>query len=333
MTNNELLRLLDAFSNEDKPFIKRFLVSRISREKSKKNWWIANELEKFISNFSGLSKIVDIKNNDLDSHWHKILELPKNPRNNESLVTLIPHNVLKHEMILSPETEERIVEIENEFIARMRLAKYNLQPKRKILLYGAPWCWKTLWAERIAWTVWLPLIKVNFDSLISSYLWQTASNLRTVFQICNEMPCVLLLDECDIIAKSRIAKNDVWEMSRIVNILLTLLDEYNADGMIIATTNLEDHLDKALYRRFDDIVEFQKPSRQEVEELLRFYTSGLKLDKDIVWDKLLTKLEGNSHAIISAISNNASKKSILDNRKTISNLDFEMAIRELYRIK
>jgi AAA+ superfamily predicted ATPase len=100
-----------------------------------------------------------------------------------------------------------------------------------------------------------------------------------------------LLDECDIIAKSRISKNDVGEMARIVNILLTLLDEYKADGMIIATTNLEDHLDKALYRRFDDIVELSKPARKEVEKLLKFYVSGIGVSKEIDWDKLLTKLE------------------------------------------
>lgn len=145
------------------------------------------------------------------------------------------------------------------------------------------------------------------------------------------MPCVLLLDECDIIAKSRVLKNDVGEMARIVNILLTLLDEYKSDGMIIATTNLEDHLDKALYRRFDDIVELQKPARKEVESLLKFYVSGLKVDKNINWDKLVTKLEGSSHAVISSISNNAAKKSILDNRKSINNLDFELAVKELYR--
>lgn len=332
MTNNDILKLLDAISTWDNLAIKRFLSKKMTQEKIKKNGWISNELEKFINNFSTVTKIVDIKNNDLDSYWQKVLELPKNPRSNESLVTLIPHNILKHEMVLSPEIEERILKIEKEFIARARLAKYNLQPKRKILLYWTPWCWKTLWAERIAWSVWLPLIKVNFDSLISSFLWQTASNLRSVFQICEEVKCVLLLDECDIIAKSRVLKNDVWEMARIVNILLTLLDEYKSDGMIIATTNLEDHLDKALYRRFDDIVELKKPSRSEVEQLLKFYLSWLKLEKNIDWEVLLTKLEGKSHAVISTISNNAAKNSILDNRKTINNNDFELAIKELFRI-
>lgn len=111
------------------------MSKKINEEKVKKNGGISIELEKFVNNFSTITKIVDIRNNDLDSYGQKVLELPKNPRSNESLVTLIPHNILKHEMILSPEIEERILKIEKEFIARARLAKHNLQPKRKILLY------------------------------------------------------------------------------------------------------------------------------------------------------------------------------------------------------
>lgn len=95
-----------------------------------------------------------------------------------------------------------------------------MKPKKKILLHGAPGCGKTLSAERIAWNLGLPLLKVRFDSLISSYFGESASNLRLVFDYCKKEPVVLLLDECDFIAKSRIATQDVGEVPRIVNMLL-----------------------------------------------------------------------------------------------------------------
>lgn len=107
-------------------------------------------------------------------------------------------------------------------------------------------------AERIAWNLGLPLLKVRFDSLLSSYFGESASNLRMVFDYCKNEPVVLLLDECDFIAKSRTTAQDVGEVPRIVNMLLTLLDEYDAPGLVIATTNLKVSLDEALFRRFDD---------------------------------------------------------------------------------
>ena len=90
-------------------------------------------------------------------------------------------------------------------------------------------------AKRLAWNVGLPLLKVRFDALISSYFGESASNLRSVFETAKERPCVLLLDECDFIARSRTNTKDIGEASRIVNSLLTLMEEYDAPGLLIAT--------------------------------------------------------------------------------------------------
>lgn len=125
-------------------------------------------------------------------------------------------------------------------------------------------------AERIAWNLGLPLLKVRFDSLLSSYFGESASNLRMVFDYCKNEPVVLLLDECDFIAKSRTTTQDVGEVPRIVNMLLTLLDEYDAPGLVIATTNLKVSLDEALFRRFDDVIEMALPGKIERKRLLIF---------------------------------------------------------------
>src|SRR5207245_1496677 len=82
---------------------------------------------------------------------------------------------------------------------------------------------------------------------------EPAANLRSVFQAAKERHCVLLLDECDFIARSRTNTKDIGEASRIVNSLLTLMEEYDAPGLLVATTNIEDSLDPALFRRFDEV--------------------------------------------------------------------------------
>jgi SpoVK/Ycf46/Vps4 family AAA+-type ATPase len=146
---------------------------------------------------------------------------------------------------------------------------YGLRPRRTILLYGPPGCGKSLGAKRIAWNIGLPLMKVRFDVLISSYFGESATNLRTIFMAAKEVPCVLLLDECDFIARSRTNTKDIGEASRIVNSLLQLMEEYEAPGLLVATTNVESSLDSALFRRFDDVFLVPLPGPYEIEKLLR----------------------------------------------------------------
>src|SRR5947208_546416 len=179
-------------------------------------------------------------------------ELPLSRRHGESLATFVKAELLEHHMVLPAETEERFVRIEREYAARERLGVYGLRPRKTILLYGPPGCGKSLGAKRLAWNTGLPLMKVRFDALISSYFGESATNLRSIFEAAKGEPCVLLLDECDFIARSRINTRDIGEASRIVNSLLQFMEEYDAPGLLVATTNIESSLDSALFRRFDE---------------------------------------------------------------------------------
>lgn len=189
----------------------------------------------------------------------------------------IDRDELRHEMILPIETENKIRRIEKEFAAKERLAHHGLQYRQKVLIYGAPGCGKSMSAERIAWNLGLPFLKVRFDVIISSFLGETASNLSRLIDGIKNYPCVLLFDEIDVVGKTRTNAHDVEEMHRVVNILLTLLEEYNSKGILIATTNIENALDQALFRRFDDIIEIPKPSKDEILRLIKMTLSSVKV--------------------------------------------------------
>ena len=149
-----------------------------------------------------------------------------------------------------------------------------------------------------------------------------------VFDYCKSEPVVLLLDECDFIAKSRVATQDVGEVPRIVNMLLTLLDEYDAPGLVLATTNLKISLDEALFRRFDDVIEMPMPGKLERKRLLEMTLSAIPVSPDVDIDQISNQLEEYSAANIVLIAQRAAKIGILAGCKKVCNEHFVKALEE-----
>jgi SpoVK/Ycf46/Vps4 family AAA+-type ATPase len=258
-------------------------------------------------------------------------ELPLSRRHGELLATVIPREALEHHMVLPTATEERFARIEREYAARERLGAYGLRPRKTILLYGPPGCGKSLGAKRLAWNTGLPLLKVRFDALISSYFGESAANLRSVFIAAKERPCVLLLDECDFIARSRVNSKDIGEASRIVNSLLQLMEEYDAPGLLVATTNVESSLDEALFRRFDDVFQVPLPGPEEVEKLLRMTLSAVQVSERIAWKCVVDKLAGASAAMVVKAAQDAAKATVLGGQKIVTESHLKSAVAELKR--
>lgn len=266
-----------------------------------------------------------------DENRKALAELPTSRRHGESLVTLIPREQLEHHMVLPKEIEGRFARIEKEYAARERLGAYGLRPRKTILLYGPPGCGKSLGAKRLAWNVGLPLLKVRFDALISSFFGESAANLRSVFESTRDRPCVLLLDECDFIARSRTTSKDIGEASRIVNSLLTLMEEYDAPGLLVATTNIEDSLDSALFRRFDEVFLVPTPGDAEIENLLKLTLSSVAVAENVDWRPIVKTLSGSSAAMVVKAAQDAAKAAVLSGQKIVAACHLNTAIAELNR--
>ncbi len=232
-------------------------------------------------------------------------------------------------MVLPGEIEDRFIRIEREFAARERLGVYGLKPRKTILLHGPSGCGKSLGAKRLAWNIGLPPMKVRFDALLSSYFGESASNLRAVFDAAKERPCVLVLDECDFIARSRTSSKDIGEASRIVNTLLLLMEEYDAPGLLVATTNIESSLDDALFRRFDDAFLVPLPGSEEIERLLRLTLSSVRVSESTDWAKYVHALTGQSAAQTVKFAQDAAKDAVLTGQKIVDNVHFEAALKDL----
>lgn len=319
-----LTRLIKSIKGDINSPLMKIAYSIIEAEKSKGHTKLAAKLSIILKgNVSkGFDEIPSLK-------ITKQYKVPVDRRYRLPLATHVSHENLRRDMILSSSVESKILRIEKEYLARERLAHYGLKPRKKILFYGSSGCGKSMAAERISWDLGLPFYKVRFDSIISSYLGESSSNLQNLFKSIEEFPCVLLLDEFDIIGKQRdLRSNDVGEIHRIVNILLGLLEEYDGEGILIATTNLEGSLDKALFRRFDDFIELPKPNENEIVKLLRTSFSALKLSSKVNLKSYSKKMFGMSYAIIVKIANDAAKKAIINSNQEISPEDLDNSFNE-----
>lgn len=254
--------------------------------------------------------------------------LPTSRRDSAPLLHEIPVEKLRHQMVLPDPVEKRFLRIEKEFAARSRLAKYGLRPRQRILLYGPPGCGKNLGAERLAWNTGLPLRKVRFDNLMSSYFGETMANLRRVFDAAHESPCALFLDECDTLARARTERNDVGEVTRITNALLEMLEDFHGEGLVIAATNLDSALDSALFRRFDEVLKIPHPGIGEICRLLRTTLSSMKTEPKIPLQAIAQAMDGMSGSEVVHVAQSAAKHAVLSGRKAVAEIDLRHALAE-----
>lgn len=328
MNADILKRLVRAIADGSQDDLTRLAHTVVESERRTGHTRLAEQLEAI------LKKPRLVKNGKappLDSE-RGMKELPLSRRHGELLTTVIPRDALEHHMVLPIETEQRFARIEREYAARERLGAYGLRNRKTVLLYGPPGCGKSLGAKRLAWNTGLPLLKVRFDALISSYFGESASNLRSVFEAAKERPCVLLLDECDFIARARGNSKDIGEASRIVNSLLQLMEEYDAPGLLVATTNVEESLDSALFRRFDDVFLVPPPGPAEIEKLLRTTLASINVSERVNWDQLVRQLAGASAAMTVKAAQDAAKAAVLCGEKIVTEALLKKSISELKHV-
>jgi SpoVK/Ycf46/Vps4 family AAA+-type ATPase len=150
-----------------------------------------------------------------------------------------------------------------------KLLEHGLAPRRKILMVGSPGTGKTLTASALAGELGIPLFVVRLDALLTKFMGETAAKLRQIFDSVIAARGVYFFDEFDAIGGQRIAANDVGEVRRILNSFLVMIEEDVSTSLILAATNHPEILDHALFRRFDDVIEYDLPSVEQIEAILR----------------------------------------------------------------
>lgn len=215
-------------------------------------------------------------------------------------------------LVLGQELKEKLDRVIKEYLKKETLSKYGLANRRKLLLYGASGTGKTMTASALAKEFNLPFFVVRTEKVVTKFMGETGQKLGRIFDFINEVPAVYLFDEFDAIGSQRGMDNEVGEQRRILNTFLQLLERDDSDSFIIAATNSIESIDKAMFRRFDDVIEYKLPDREQRLALLREY---LYTAKDLDFSSAEPLFDGMSHAEIKMVCSDIFKESLLNDRK------------------
>lgn len=183
-------------------------------------------------------------------------------------------------------------------------------------------------AEAVAGELRLPLYVIRLDTLITRFMGETAAKLRLVFDETLRRRAVYLFDEFDAVGGHRGASNDVAEMRRVLNSFLQFMEEKSAtDSPIIAATNHPELLDKALLRRFDEVLEFELPTAEQVKAVIKSNLRPMKYPK-LNWTAIEKAARGLSQAEVARAANEAVKSAILQQRNQITTHELTLKLSE-----
>jgi SpoVK/Ycf46/Vps4 family AAA+-type ATPase len=221
------------------------------------------------------------------------------------------------DMILSPDVSsslKRIVEEQHKFEL---LKKHNLTPRRKLLLTGPPGSGKTMTAQALAGELNIPVFIVRLDGLISKFMGESISKLRVIFDAMENQRGVYLFDEFDSIGSHRDQVQDVGEIKRVLNSFLINIEKDESNSIIIAATNLPKSLDKALFRRFDDIIKYPLPDKNQIEDVLKKNLNGFTLESGLNLKTIATKAVGLNYADIVRACEESIKEMIITGKSKV----------------
>jgi SpoVK/Ycf46/Vps4 family AAA+-type ATPase len=220
-----------------------------------------------------------------------------------------PATRLSH-MILEQSLGDQLRKIVHEQRQRAKLNEHGLHPRRKLLLVGPPGSGKTMTAAALAGELGLPLFSILLHGVITKFMGETAAKLKLVFDAMQETRGVYLFDEFDALGSKRSKDNDVGEARRILNSFLQFLEQDHGAALIIATTNHEELLDKALFRRFDALLKYHLPTKELFVTALKSRLALFQTQK-VDWQQVAEKGTGLSQAEIIRTAEDAARSAIL----------------------
>ena len=298
--SDSLIEIIKYALNDDKNKLRKSVEALCAEEREKQHLVVANKIENILIN-SKINKntreVAFINNRIMNSENLFIEKIPKRDINN---------------IILSNENRNICDEFIEEQNRSELLRSYGLEPRNKILLIGPPGNGKTSLAEAIAESLSLPLYTVKYESIVGSYLGETASKLSSLIEYVKTRQCVLFFDEFETLGKERGDIHETGEIKRVVSSLLLSIDSLPSYVIVIAATNHDDLIDRAAWRRFQIKMKLDKPQIREVEKTLRLFEKRMNFKFNYSINKIAKSLLVYNFSEVEEFSMNVYRKYILN---------------------
>ena len=314
MANGKLLRQLIRSGAEGDLDAFRGAAKRvIEEERQKHHHLLANDLENILDGRRVAPASQALRG--------LVKTIPQDRERGMPLLSLHEPARRLEDVVLSPQNLSLVNEILREHNREEVLKAHGLRPSDRLLFCGPPGCGKTLTAEVIAGELGRPFAVVRTDSVVSSFLGETAANLRRVFDFVSASPLVALFDEFDALGKEREDASEHGELRRVVNAVLQMLDAYGGRSLIVAATNHEGLLDSAIWRRFEEVLYLKPPTPAQLCRLLTAKLRGVRHEFDVreVVDRNWFK--DAAHADVERVVRRAIKEMVLQGDRQSLRLD------------
>lgn len=316
MAGRQLKEIFRAFHARDELAFRRAAIEIIEEEQAKHHNALARDLQKLLVSGSGA----------IDSGTTVVVPAPPKDREGEwDLGEIREPERFLDDLVLRESVSTTLENTVEEVRQWPSLDAAGLPRRQRLLLQGPPGCGKTTAAEAVAAELGRPLLVVRLDAVVSSYLGETASNLRRIFDYANQAPFVVLFDEFDALGRSRDDASEHGEMKRVVTAFLQMTDRYRGPSLLLAATNHPALLDEALWRRFDDVLTFELPTVHQIRQLLRLRLKGVS-HSGLEIDKYASALKGLPHAAAEKLVIDARRSAILRNSVIVENEDVGKAL-------
>ena len=251
----------------------------------------------------------------------------------EGLLEMRQARLKLKDVVLSERLIARMEDVLRQQRKRDWLREHGKTPNRRLLFVGPPGSGKTMSAEAVAGELHLPLFVIRLEGLITRFMGDTAVKLRLIFDETAKRRGVYLFDEFDAVGGHRNATNDVAEMRRVLNSFLQFMEEGNStDSVIICSTNHPALLDRALLRRYDQVLEFDVPSGTQIRKLISANIAPMKVVR-LSWSKIIAAAENLSQAEIVRAADDAVKTAILDERNTLTTGEIVSRLEERHAMR
>ena len=249
-----LISLVQAGAAGDKPALARAVEAIIAEERAKQHNVLADRLDRALRS-NGSAPKVGYLNSD------------STKRVRDYVAEVTPRKRLQ-DLFLSDACVRSCQDLIHEQQHSNLLRSHSLEPRHRVLLIGPPGNGKTSLAEAIAEALAIPFFVIRYDAIIGSFLGETATRLRRVFDYARTVPCVLFFDEFDVVGKERGDVNETGEIKRVVSSLLMQVDDLPSYTIFIAASNHSELLDRAAWRRFQLRLELPAPTAAQLEKYL-----------------------------------------------------------------